>query len=123
MIQISSLVGRQPFTQESENQFMFKVLIMHILKFMHNYSSNYINDASAAMFIVFVCFLIPANPKDLLNSSPLMTWKSVQEKVPWGVFLLMGGAFAMASGIKVYSIGNLFISNKSLFERLPVYHN
>jgi di/tricarboxylate transporter len=61
------------------------------------------------MFIVFVCFLIPANSKDLQNSGPLMTWKSVQEKVPWGVFLLIGGAFAMASGIKVATHYNVFI--------------
>ena len=62
---------------------------------------NYINDASAAMFVVFLCFIIPSKPMDLQNSTPLMTWKSVQGRVPWGVFLLMGGAFAMSSGIMV----------------------
>ncbi|XP_054163856.1 Na(+)/citrate cotransporter-like [Oppia nitens] len=63
-------------------------------------SSNYISDATAAMLIVCLMFLIPANPRDLVNSPPLMTWKAVQRKVPWGVFLLMGGALAMSSGIK-----------------------
>jgi len=52
--------------------------------------------------MAFLCFLIPANPKDLKNSRLLMSWRTVQEKVPWGVFLLMGGAFAMASGIGVF---------------------
>ncbi|CAG2100754.1 unnamed protein product [Medioppia subpectinata] len=67
---------------------------------LHPKESNYINDASAAMFIVCMMFVIPANPRDLQNSKPLMTWKAVNEKVPWGVFLLMGGAFSMSSGIK-----------------------
>ncbi|CAG2170260.1 unnamed protein product, partial [Oppiella nova] len=67
---------------------------------LHPQSTNYINDASAAMLIVCLMFVIPANPRDLQNSKPLMTWKAVHEKTPWGVFILMGGAFAMSSGIK-----------------------
>ena len=54
------------------------------------------------MFIVCMCFVIPAKPSDLANSNPLMTWKAVQQKVPWGVLLLMGGAFAMSTGIMVW---------------------
>nr|XP_045621413.1 protein I'm not dead yet-like isoform X2 [Procambarus clarkii]XP_045621414.1 protein I'm not dead yet-like isoform X2 [Procambarus clarkii] len=70
-----------------------------------------VDDATPAMFIVFLLFALPANlnfwcfskpdePKRLDNNSCL-TWKVVQEKIPWGVVLLLGGGFAMAEGAKV----------------------
>ena len=31
----------------------------------------------------------------------LLTWRVVHEKVPWGLFLLFGGGFALAEGCKV----------------------
>ncbi|XP_045621415.2 LOW QUALITY PROTEIN: Na(+)/citrate cotransporter [Procambarus clarkii] len=70
-----------------------------------------VDDATPAMFIVFLLFALPANlnfwcfskpdePKRVDNNSCL-TWKVVQEKIPWGVVLLLGGGFAMAEGAKV----------------------
>lgn len=31
----------------------------------------------------------------------LLTWKVTQEKVPWGIVLLLGGGFALAKGCEV----------------------
>ena len=31
----------------------------------------------------------------------LLTWRTVHEKLPWGLFLLFGGGFALAEGCKV----------------------
>lgn len=31
----------------------------------------------------------------------LLTWKVIQEKVPWGIVLLLGGGFALAKGCEV----------------------
>ena len=34
---------------------------------------------------------------------PLLNWKVAQEKVPWGIVLLLGGGFAVANGCEVTS--------------------
>lgn len=51
---------------------------------------------------VFYCFFserkIPFYPPALLN------WKVTQEKVPWGIVLLLGGGFALAKGCEVTSL-------------------
>ncbi|CAG0890710.1 unnamed protein product [Darwinula stevensoni] len=88
----------------------------------------YIGDATAAMLIGFLFFIIPAKPnfwcfressdKPSERSPALLTWRVVQEKIPWGLLLLVGGGFAVAQaseesclsyflGLQMGSLGSL----------------
>ena len=60
------------------------------------HNSSYLNDATAAMFIAILLFIIPSSKK---NGSKLMDWKTAQ-KLPWDIVLLFGGGFALASGFQ-----------------------
>lgn len=73
-------------------------------------------DATAALIVVMLMFVLPAKP-DFINifnkdeskrptvaSPPLVTWKVVQAKLPWGLIFLLGGGFALAEGSKVISL-------------------
>ena len=53
-----------------------------------------IGDATPAIFVSLLMFCIPA-AKD---GSPLLTWSLVQDKLAWGVIILLGGGFALAEG-------------------------
>ncbi len=71
-----------------------------------------------AILVVVLFFLIPAEPSNLKTSPMLLDWKSTQERVSWGVILLLGGGFAMAkgcerSGLSV-AIGNRLATLSSL---------
>lgn len=64
------------------------------------------------MTISMLIFILPAKPdffymcsKDKTKrptaaSPPLVTWKYVQQKMPWGLIFLLGGGFAMAEASK-----------------------
>ncbi|XP_050692843.1 solute carrier family 13 member 2-like isoform X2 [Eriocheir sinensis] len=87
-----------------------------------------VDDATPAMFIVFLlfcfstklnfwCFRKPGDPpKDPKDKNEVLTWKVVQEKIPWGVVLLLGGGFAMAEGSKASGL------SKWLGEQLYVFN-
>jgi sodium-dependent dicarboxylate transporter 2/3/5 len=57
---------------------------------------SYINDATAAIFIAILLFIIPTSKKD---GSKLMDWKAAK-RLPWDIVLLFGGGFALASGFQ-----------------------
>ena len=56
----------------------------------------YINDATAAIFVAILLFVIPSGKKD---GSRLMDWETAQ-KLPWDIVILFGGGFALASGFQ-----------------------
>lgn len=76
-------------------------------------------------------FIIPANPsfiyifsKDETKrpkqpSQALITWKVVQQKLPWGLIFLLGGGFALAEGSKVTGMSELIARNLGALVQLP----
>lgn len=56
----------------------------------------YINDATPAIFVAILLFVIPSGKRD---GSKLMDWKTAH-KLPWDIVLLFGGGFALASGFQ-----------------------
>jgi sodium-dependent dicarboxylate transporter 2/3/5 len=58
---------------------------------------KWITDGNIAILIGILLFIIPA--KNQTKSGFLMDWKTA-ERIPWGIILLFGGGFALASGFK-----------------------
>lgn len=90
-----------------------------------------IKDATPAMFIVIVLFMIPANWRcfkffrgnsgRLPNEATpgLITWKYINQKVPWSLIFLLGGGFALAEGGKVSGMSALLGQSLSGLKTLP----
>lgn len=55
-----------------------------------------IDDATVAVAMAVVCFLIPASGR---RGPALLSWRDT-ERVPWGVLLLFGGGLALADGLQ-----------------------
>ncbi|CAL4060255.1 unnamed protein product, partial [Meganyctiphanes norvegica] len=89
-----------------------------------------VGDATPAMLIVFLLFIIPAelnfwcfrdknDPSPPRSSPACLTWKVVQEKVPWGIVLLLGGGFAMAEATKKSHLDDWIGSQLTYFDVMP----
>ncbi len=57
---------------------------------------KYLNDGTVAIMMALLQFLIPSKTN---KGEVLMDWVTVR-KMPWGIIMLFGGGFALASGFK-----------------------
>uniref|UniRef100_A0A8C0KCY0 Solute carrier family 13 member 2 n=1 Tax=Canis lupus dingo TaxID=286419 RepID=A0A8C0KCY0_CANLU len=56
------------------------------------------SDGTVAIFIGIILFLVPSKIPGLKAPPALLNWKTVNEKMPWNIVLLLGGGFALAKG-------------------------
>ncbi|XP_058490601.1 Na(+)/citrate cotransporter [Solea solea] len=85
--------------------------------YLFNSQAEYVTDATVAIFIAVLLFVLPSKAPGFCSrrnrsfdtvphesvgpTPPLLTWKVVQKKLPWGIVLLLGGGFALAKGSEV----------------------
>jgi sodium-dependent dicarboxylate transporter 2/3/5 len=72
-------------------------------------NSTLIDDATVAIFMAMLMFLIPTRNKDTKYST--IMGPDVIKKLPWNIVLLFGGGFALAKGFQVTGL-SLFIGSK-----------
>ncbi|KAK9874168.1 hypothetical protein WA026_002519 [Henosepilachna vigintioctopunctata] len=90
-----------------------------------------VGDATAALIVVMLFFIIPANPnfiyifskqqsrRPTAPSQALLTWKTVQQKLPWGLIFLLGGGFALAEGSKASGMNHFIVHYLGSLMELP----
>jgi sodium-dependent dicarboxylate transporter 2/3/5 len=64
-----------------------------------DYLSGYLHDATVAVAMAVLTFLIPGDPDEKGRPRRLMDWETAVQ-LPWGILLLFGGGFALALAFK-----------------------
>ncbi|XP_052233654.1 Na(+)/citrate cotransporter-like isoform X2 [Dreissena polymorpha] len=100
------------------------------------FKTKYVEDSTAAIFMSVILFVLPSKlPKfgknddghkeDELTAAteyvPLLTWKYVNDKMAWGILLLMGGGFALADGCATSGLSEWISEKLTVFENLPTW--
>lgn len=93
-------------------------ILMAILWFTRNpgfmpgwsslFSDNpgYATDATVALLLGFLFFLLPSHKLNADHYEALITWKDFQACMPWEISLLVGGGFALAEGTKISGLSS-----------------
>ncbi|XP_022705936.1 solute carrier family 13 member 5-like isoform X4 [Varroa jacobsoni] len=82
---------------------------------------NIIKDATPAIGITVLMFLIPSDPRNHFTGPALLDWKFIQGYIPWGVLLLMGASFSMASAAEKSGLSRLLGQSIAQLEGLPPF--
>lgn len=93
-----------------------------------------VKDATAALIVVFLLFIIPARPdfiyifskneskRPKVASQSLVTWNIIQKKMPWGLIFLLGGGFALAEASKVSGMSHMIAEHLRGFASMPKFY-
>ena len=66
---------------------------------LHRFRAGFINDATVAVGMAILLFMIPAGRNETGRRQRLMNWQTA-ERLPWGIILLFGGGFSLAAALQ-----------------------
>jgi len=75
--------------------------------------SKYVQDSTVGMFSALLLFMLPAG-----DNKRLLDWKSAS-KIPWGVGIIVGGGYAMATSFKVTGLAEWIGSQLAFVSLYP----
>ncbi|NXK08763.1 S13A2 protein, partial [Herpetotheres cachinnans] len=92
--------------------------------------TSYVTDATVAIFISILLFIIPSNiskndrqqtgNKSKIRAPPaLLDWKVVHQKMPWNIVFLLGGGFALAKGSEESGLSSWLGSKLTPLQQIP----
>ncbi|GFR97345.1 solute carrier family 13 member 2 [Elysia marginata] len=86
------------------------------------FPQGFVSDSTPSTLAAILLFTLPSTlpaiftegfrsnrPASYNSIKPLLTWKSVHEKMPWNLYLLLGGGFAIARASEVVEMCNLLM--------------
>ena len=65
----------------------------------YRFHAGFINDATVALGMAILLFILPAGRDEAGRRRNLMNWETAL-RLPWGILLLFGGGFAVAAGLR-----------------------
>ncbi|XP_060765164.1 solute carrier family 13 member 1 [Neoarius graeffei] len=80
---------------------------------------GYATDATVALLLGMLFFIIPAKRSTADNYDAMISWKEFQACMPWESCLLVGGGFALAEGTKVSGLSTWIAELMSPLGNLP----
>ena len=88
--------------------------------------SEYLHDSTVAMAMGVLLMILPVDGlkgRNLNGKREFFTldWKTVEEKIPWGILLLFGGGFALADGFGVTGLDNWIGSKLTVVASWPLW--
>eukprot|EP00058_Branchiostoma_floridae_P020994 XP_002606484.1 hypothetical protein BRAFLDRAFT_126447 [Branchiostoma floridae] len=95
------------------------------------FREKYVTDSTPAVMVSFALFFFPSKlprflccrrQSDKARPGPvpaLLDWRSVHEKMPWNVLLLLGGGFALADGVGVSGLSTWLAEQFTRLEGVP----
>ncbi|XP_064438257.1 solute carrier family 13 member 2 isoform X1 [Mirounga angustirostris] len=99
------------------------------LAFPNKDGNSMASDGTVAIFIGIILFLVPSkipgltpdpeNPGRLKAPPALLNWKTVNEKMPWNIVLLLGGGFALAKGSEKSGLSEWLGDKLTPLENVP----
>ncbi|NXB45196.1 S13A2 protein, partial [Leucopsar rothschildi] len=89
--------------------------------------TSYVTDATVSIFVSLLLFILPSGfPNQETEGRgrfrappPLLSWKAVQEKMPWNIVFLLGGGFALAKGSEESGLSRWLGSKLTPLEKIP----
>ena len=89
-------------------------------------NSEYMHDSTVAMAMGVLLMILPVDGlkgRNLNGKREFFTldWKTVEEKIPWGILLLFGGGFALADGFGVTGLDNWIGSKLTVVASWPLW--
>ncbi|XP_069471442.1 solute carrier family 13 member 2 [Ambystoma mexicanum] len=98
-----------------------------------NRKKEYVTDATVAIFISLMLFIFPSalptcayrnsdesgGKKTIRVPPALLNWKTVNEKMPWGIVILLGGGFALAKGSEESGLSRWLGQKLTPLESIP----
>jgi sodium-dependent dicarboxylate transporter 2/3/5 len=80
------------------------------------YDGKFIHDATVAMAMGILCFVLPVDRK---QGTTLLDWDQAKQ-APWGILLLFGGGFAIAAGFAESGLTEWVGNQLSVMQGVPV---